>query len=780
MGNFQEKKKKYTRNFWIIFISPFVILFILFFLISEGWLGYMPKFEELENPQIDLAAQVFTEDDELLGKYFLPQNNRTTVTFNELSPHLVNALIATEDIRFYKHSGIDARGLLRAIIFMGRRGGASTITQQLAKQLYHDRSSNIIVRLWQKFNEWVIAVKLEKSYTKEEIIAMYLNQVDFLNLAVGIESASTVYFNTTPDSLKLEEAATLVGMVQNPSVYNPLRRPELTEKRRNVVLKQLHKYDYIAEEVYDSVRTLPLEVDYQRVDHSEGYGTYFREYLRLVMNARKPERSMYQSYMSYKDDSLDWANDPLFGWCNKNRKPDGTAYNLYNDGLRIYTTINYKMQKYAEEAVNQHLSEYLQPAFNEEKEGRRNAPFSSDLTNEEVDEIMNASMRRSERYRTLRAAGVSMDSIQKSFNTPTEMRVFTWKGEKDTVMTPWDSIIYYKHILRAGMMSADPRTGHVKTYVGGTDLRHFQYDHVKIGKRQAGSTFKPFLYVLAWQEGYSPCRKVPVTPQFFEVNDTVWSPRTTGAKYIGTEQTLKWGLAKSENLISAWLLKNFTPQSIVDMAHKLGVESPLDPVPTMIFGVSDVSVYEMVSAFSTFTNKGVHIKPMFVTRIEDKNGNLLATFQPQMEEAVSEQTAYLMLNAMQGTVNFGTAIGLRVRYNFESEIAGKTGTTQNNSDGWFMGMVPKLVTGIWVGGEERSIRFDNDHIGQGAYMAMPIWAIFMKKVYEDEELNVTPEDIFEVPANLNIQIDCDDYVPDEYLTPNDGNYGISGTYGLGN
>lgn len=777
MANFEEKKKKYTRNFWIIFATPFAVLFLLFFLISEGWLGYMPKFEELENPQIDLAARVLTEDRELLGKYFNPKNNRTTVNYQELSPYLVNALIATEDIRFHKHSGIDARGLVRAVVFLGNRGGASTITQQLAKQLYHERSPSILVRLWQKFNEWVIAVKLEKSYTKEEIIAMYLNQVDFLNLAVGVESASSVYFNTTPDSLKLEEAAALVGMVQNPSVYNPLRRPELTQKRRNIVLRQLYKYKYITEEVYDSVKTIPLSIDYQRVDHSEGYGTYFREYLRLIMNADKPERSDYGSYASYKGDSLDWVKDPLFGWCNKNKKPDGSTYNLYNDGLRIYTTINYKMQQHAEQAVKKHLGEYLQPAFNNEKEGKRGAPFSNDLTSREVDNIMQSSMRRSNRYRTLRAAGVSMDSIRESFKTPVEMRVFTWNGEVDTVMTPWDSILYYKHILRVGMMSADPRTGHVKTYVGGPDLAHFQYDHVKFGKRQAGSTFKPFLYVLAWQEGYSPCRKVPVTPQVFPDQDSIWSPRTTGTKYIGTEQTLKWGLAKSENLISAWLLKNFTPQSIVDMAHKLGIESPLDPVYSMIYGVSDVSVYEMVSAFSTFANKGVHIQPIFVTRIEDKNGNLLSTFQPTVEEAVSEQTAYLMLNAMQGTVNFGTAIGLRTRFGFESEIAGKTGTTQNNSDGWFMGIVPKMVTGIWVGGEERSIRFDNNHIGQGAYMAMPIWAHFMKKIYEDDEINISPEDEFDMPDNLNVQVNCDEYVPDDYASPSD-NYGISG-YGLG-
>ncbi len=771
MDTYQETKKKLSSLFWVIYILPILIVALLFYLISIGKLGYMPDWEELENPKMGLAAQLITEDNELLAKYSLAETNRTNVTYEDLSPYLVNALVATEDIRFYKHSGIDLRGLARAVFFMGSRGGASTITQQLAKQLYHTRSSNFFKTLWQKLNEWVIAVKLEKSYTKEEIIALYLNQFDFLHLAIGIESASKVYFNSTPDSLKIEEAATLIGMAQNPALFNPLRRPDTTLHRRNIVLSQMNKYGYLADSLYDSIKTLPLDIDYQRVDHNTGLATHYREYLRKILTASEPQRKSYNNYKSYQDDSADWANDALFGWCNKNLKPDGTPYNLYKDGLRIYTTINYKMQEYAEEAVKEHLSKDLQKAFDKEKKGMRNAPFSRDLTKEQREEIMTRAMTMSERYRLMRRAGISVDSIRQNFDAPTEMTVFSWDGDKDTIMTPWDSIRYYKHFLRAGVMSANPHTGHVKTYVGGLDMKYFQYDHVKLAHRQAGSLFKPFLYTLAWQNGYSPCYQVEVVPQTFPDKDSVWIPRTTGTKYIGTVQTLKWGLAQSENLVSAWLLKQFSIQPIVDMAHKVGIESYIDPVYSMIYGVSDMTVYEMVSAFGTFANKGIHVKPIFVSRIEDKNGNLLATFKPQISEAISENTAYLMLNAMEEVVNRGTAVWLRTKYQFTSEIAGKTGTTQESSDGWFMGIIPDLVTGVWVGGEDRSINFENSYIGQGAHMALPIWALYMKKVYGDEDLSYSIEDVFEVPENLNVDINCSPGSNQTYDTPED--YGLS-------
>jgi penicillin-binding protein 1A len=773
-----NKRRKYLIIFWSLFAAPFITIAIIFTLIAYGKLGYMPSFEELENPDRDLAAQVISEDQKLLGKIFRGNQTRVTTSYDQLSPYLVNALIATEDIRFYKHSGIDARGLARVAfktILSGDRdaGGGSTVSQQLAKLLfprdtttYHSSLVRNIKLVNTKFREWVTAVKLEKRYTKQEIISMYFNQFDFLYLAVGIQSASKVYFNSSPDSLNLQQAATLVGMLKNPSYFNPVRRPDITKNRRNVVLRQMLKYGYIEPAVYDSVSALPMKTDFQRMGHNIGYATYFREYLRTTMQHVKPERSDYNSYSSYQTDSARWIDDPLFGWCNKNLKPDGTAYDLYRDGLRIFTTINYDMQRYAEWAVQEHLGKTLQPLFFKSKKGYTNAPFSKDLTRQEVNDIMHRAMLRSSRYWTHRNHGIPHDTIMDIFHRPVEMKVFSWEGQIDTVMTPYDSIRYHHYFLRSGLMSMDPTTGHVKAYVGGIDNRYFAYDHVTQAKRQAGSVFKPFLYILAMQEGYSPCHKVPVVPRTFEVNDTIWQPRTTGLKYVNTVQTLKWGLAKSENYISAWLLKQFNPQSIAEIAYKMGIESHIDPVPSMIYGVSEVSVYEMVSSFSTLANKGIHIEPLFVTRIEDKHGNIISSFVPEKEEAISEHTAYLMLNLMEGVVNFGTAYRLRSGFEFTAEIAGKTGTTQNHSDGWFMGITPKLVTGMWVGGEVRSVHFDALGLGSGSAMALPIWGNYMQKIYENDTLNITQEDVFEKPENLTINLNCDD-VTNRYYEDNE-------------
>jgi penicillin-binding protein 1A len=685
---------------------------------------------------------------------------------------LVNALIATEDIRFYRHSGIDIKGLARAFILrgiLGRKsaGGGSTITQQFAKLLFHEQAETKLERLKQKIKEWIIAVKLEKSYTKEEIIALYFNQYDFLYSAVGILSAAQIYYNTIPDSLSIEQSAMLVGMAKNSSLYNPKRFPDIALRRRNTVFMQMEKYGYISHEEYDSLRALPLSLDFQRMSHNAGIATYFREFIRRSMSANEPRRKSYSqwNYKKFQEDSLRWINDPLYGWCNKNRKPDGSPYDLYTDGLRIYTTIDSRMQRYAEAAVAKQMGEYLQPEFFKEKEGRSRGPFSDDLTKKQIDNIIRSAIRYSDRGRKLFDKGVTMDSVYKVFRQPIEMTVFSWEGEKDTVLSPLDSILYYKHFLHAGFMAMQPHTGFVKAYVGGVNFRHFKYDHVTQGKRQSGSTFKPFLYILAMQEGYSPCREVPVSPITFYVNDTTWSPRTTAKKEdINSYKPLKWGLAKSENYVSAWLVDRFKPEAIAQIAYKMGIQSYIDPVPSMIYGPSDMSVEEMVAAYTTFANGGIHITPLYVNRIEDKLGNVLATFMPDTWESISEESAYLMLSLMEGVVNYGTAMRLRgSRYQLTAQIAGKTGTTNGNSDGWFMGITPNLVAGGWVGAEDRSVHFDYTAMGSGTNTVLPIWAEFMLRVYADSTLGITQEDIFEVPDGFDISIDCDDerYLPDE-------------------
>ncbi|MDO9613418.1 MAG: penicillin-binding transpeptidase domain-containing protein, partial [Bacteroidota bacterium] len=611
--------------------------------------------------------------------------------------------------------------------------------------------------------EWVIAVKLEKSYTKEEILTMYLNKYDFLNLAVGIKSAAAIYFNTTPDSLRLEQAAMLVGMAKNSSLYNPVRRAELTLQRRNVVLSQMQKYGYISKSVRDSAKALPLGLDYHKVDFKTGLAPYFREYLRIAMNARKPVRSDYAAWQmqKFREDSVEWEMNPLYGWCNKNKKLDGSSYNLYRDGIRIVTTIDSRMQKYAEEAVTTHLKNNLQPAFNKHLKKLKNKPFSNTMTGESIEKILEQSIKQTERYHIAKQAGKSWDEIKTIFDTPVEMSVFSYKGDRDTTMTPLDSIKYYYSYFRSSFMSMEINTGHVKAYVGGPDYRHFMYDMVKGGKRQVGSTVKPFLYTLAMQNGLSPCSKVPNVKQQFILSDgRIWEARNSGkTKFDDKMVTLKWGLAHSVNQVSAWVMKQFNPQAVADVMRKMGVYSPIDPVPAMFLGTADITLYEMVGAYSSFANKGVYTQPIFVTRIEDRHGNVISTFRPERHDAIDEQTAYLMIELMRGVVDAGS--GGRLRWKpeyggFKGQIAAKTGTTQNQSDGWFIGITPQLVNGSWTGAELRSIHFEDLQSGQGASMALPIWGYYMKKVYADKSLPYTDESVFIRPANFNVNLNCND------------------------
>ncbi|MEN8118730.1 MAG: transglycosylase domain-containing protein [Bacteroidota bacterium] len=773
-----EYKKKAVKVWWIVVFIPIFLTVVLFTIISssseknpEHW-RYMPTFEELENPESNLAAEIISADQKLLGKYY--RQNRTVVKFENLPPVLVNALVATEDVRYYDHSGIDARGLFRVLIrtvLLGQgTGGGSTITQQLAKNLFPRDTKNrsklgrLAVTIFAKLKEWVIAVKLERNYTKEEIMAMYLNTVEFGSQAFGIKSAARTFFDKSPDSLKLEEAAVLVGVLQAPSRFNPVRNTERSKTRRNTVLGQMKKYGFITQEVFDSTKALPLITRYNVQSHSRGLGTYFREYLRKIMTARKPERKNYASYQAqkFKEDSLNWGSNPLYGWCNRNKKPNGENYNLYSDGLKIYTTINSRMQHYAEQAVKEHMGGYLQPLFFKTQKGRQRAPFHWKLKQKQIDRILYLAMRRSERYRVLRNVD-KMDSaaIIKNFNTPTRMHVFSWKGDIDTVMTPIDSIRYYKYFLHAGLMSMEPQTGYVRAYVGDINYRHFKFDNVMIAKRQVGSTFKPIIYTIAMMPGgFSPCHKIPNIPVTFKMPEgqSDYTPRFSPSSVDGEMITLKTGLAKSLNQVSAWIMKQYNPATFVQLARKMGIVSKIPEVPSICVGASEIRLAEMVAAYDTYINKGVFVEPIFVTRIEDKNGNIISTFKPKKREVISEGTAYRMLNLMQGVTGpGGTSYRLRFTYNLNNEIAGKTGTTNDNSDGWFIGLVPNLVTGVWVGGEERSIRFASGAYGQGSSMALPIWAHYMREVYIDEDLGISKAR-FEVPDNMEgIEIDCSKY-----------------------
>ena len=648
-----------------------------------------------------------------------------------------------------------AKGLLTANT---SAGGGSTISQQLAKMLFPRESDlNVFELAIRKFREWVIAVRLEKSYTKEEILTMYLNKYDFLNLAVGISSAADIYFQVPLDSLKVEQAAMLIGMAKNSSYYNPVRRPELTLNRRNVVLSQMYKYDKITREECDSLKKLPLGLNFKRVDHKEGLATYFREYLRLFMTANKPDRKRYRDLSQFRLDSIAWETNPLYGWCKKNVKVDGSHYDLYSDGLKIYTTLDSRMQKYAEEAVREHLSQDLQPLFDKEKVKKLRPPFSNDMTPAEIEEVLDRSIRQSERYRVLSKQGMSFDEIRKTFDQPLEMQVFTWNGIRDTVMTPLDSIKHYKSFFRSGFMVMQPQTGYIKAYVGGPDYRYFMYDMVSAGKRQVGSTIKPILYTLAMQEGLGPCDKVPNIPQTFILpTGEPWSARG-GTKRQGEMVTLRWGLANSENNISAWVLKQFTPEAVAQMAHKMGITSFIDPVPSVFLGTAEITVKEMVAAYSIFANKGVYNSPLPVYRIEDKYGNVLQEFRPESREVITENTAYLMCNLLEGVVTGGTGVRLHYKYKLMNPMGGKTGTTQKHADGWFMGVTPDLVGGVWVGAEDRSIHFQNLANGQGASMALPIWAKFLLKAYADPRLKMSDRP-FDRPAGINKRLDCDETI----------------------
>ncbi len=762
--------KKFRKNiiwFWVIISMPVVLLLTLFILISTQRLGPLPSFEELENPDNNLAAEVYSEDNVLLGKFYI--QNRTWTDYEDISPYVVDALIATEDIRFYRHSGIDFRGLARVLvktIALGQNtGGGSTITQQLAKNLFLPRDlSNdpAIVRSAKlavaKFKEWQTAVKLERSYTKEEILTMYLNVFDFIYNAVGINSAARIYFNTTPDSLNIEQSAMLVGMLKNSVAYNPLRNEETALRRRNVVISQMERYGYLSREVADSVKNLPLVLDLREDSHNSGLATYFREYIRTTMIKYEPERDKFYSDEQYEDALWLWQNDPLYGWCRKNKKPDGTNYNLYRDGLKIYTTLNSKMQAYGEAALAEHLSQDLQPAFNKRLKSLRNPPYSNDLNSTQVKQLIDRSVRQSDRYQSMRRAGITEDSITLAFNTPIPMKLFSWEGERDTVMTPLDSIKYYKFFVRSSFMVMDPHNGQVKVYVGGPDFRYFKYDAITQQKKQVGSTIKPFLYTLAVQDGISPCFEVANVPRSFDIpGDTVpWTPRSSGPEeYHGRMVTLKWGLAQSENYISAWLMKQFSPQAVVDLMHRMGIRSFVDPVYSIFLGTSDLSVEEMVGAYGTFANKGVYSRPLYVTRIEDRNGNVISTFQPFIDEVISEEDAYMMTSLLQGVVNSGTAVRLRLTYNLKNEMGGKTGTTQNHSNGWFMGVMPDLVAGVWTGWEDQAIHFEELALGQGANMALPVFGIFLQKLFADSDFASMADSRFEAPANFNVDLDCD-------------------------
>jgi penicillin-binding protein 1A len=760
-----SNNKKYLIWFWAIFIFPFAIVITLYILISKEKLGPMPSFGELENPEYYLAAEVYSEDGVLLGKISI--ENRTWTEFKDFSPYLTDALIATEDIRYNRHSGIDIRGLGRAAIrtiLMGQNtGGGSTITQQLAKQLYpRDTSRNSFlmrkVKLGvSKFKEWQTAVKLERSYTKEEIITMYLNKFDFSYNAIGMRSAAKVYFNTTPDSLNLQQAAVLIGMLKASTRYNPVRNYDLMLQRRNIVISQMVKYGYLKPSIADSVKKLPIEVDFKVEDHNTGLATYLREYIRNTMRKTEPDRNKYVRESSYEDALWEWKNDPLYGWCMKNKKPDGMSYDIYKDGLKIYTSINSRMQQYAEEALTEHLSKEVQPDFYKRAKGFKNPPYSDDVNKKEVEDLIMRSVMESDRYYLLKVSGVPEDSIMLAFNTPVKMKIFSWKGDRDTIMTPLDSIRYYKYYIRSSFMVEDPHNGYVKAYVGGLDFRYFKWDGITQQKKQVGSTIKPFLYTIAMQNGYSPCYEVENIPRSFEVGDSIWTPRSSGPKaYHGKMVTLAWGLAQSENYISAWLMQQFKPTAVTDLMRKMGVRSFIDPVPSIFLGTSDIKLEEMVGAYGTFANKGVYTRPMYVTRIEDKNGNTISRFTPKIEEVLSEQQAFLMLHLLQGVVKTGSGKRLRVEpYNLMNQIGGKTGTTQNHSNGWFMGVTPNLVGGVWSGWEDQSIHFETLDEGQGANMALPVFAIFLKKVYSDPQFGIMEADEFERPSDFNWELDCD-------------------------
>lgn len=757
--------KKAVKLMWRIFAGT-ILFFILFFIgVSMGMLGPIPTFDELENPRSNLASEIYTSDGELLGKFYI--ENRTNVEYSNLPIHLVQALIATEDIRFDKHSGVDARGLLRVIFktLIGGdtgSGGGSTITQQLAKNLF-DRPKGLskIQLIGIKFREWVTAVKLERNYSKEEIITMYLNTVDFGSQAFGINSASRTYFGKTPDSLLIEESAVLIGMLKAPTKYNPVRNPENSIKRRNVVLYQMYRYGFLTSAQFDSIKELPINTSkYQIQDHTAGMGTYFREYLRMMMTAKEPVPRNFSNENLYLEAKALWDNDPLYGWCHKNKKPDGTNYNIYKDGLKIYTTIDSRMQRYAEEAVTEHVSKNLQPAFNKEWKGAKNAPWDYRMREVDIEKLLNILIKRSDRYIFMKRDGYSESEIMKSFDIPTEMSIFSWKGEIDTVMTPRDSVEYYQWFLQASFVAIDPQTGHVKAYVGGVNFKHFKYDNATQAKRQVGSTFKPFVYALAVRDlKYSPCTEVPCVPVTFDMpNGKKWTPKNSGKVPEGEMIKLKNALATSINWISAFLMKQLSPQAVVNLARNMGIKSYIPAVYAICLGVAELNLMEMVGAQTTYPNLGIYTSPVIVTRIEDKSGNTIQTFLPSKHEALDEETAWVMLEMLKGVVEGGTAGRIRGTYKITYPIAGKTGTTDNNSDGWFMGITPDLVAGAWVGCQVMQVHFRSTGLGQGANTALPIWALFMQKVYNDKSIKISKGDFNKPSRPMTIETDCSKYI----------------------
>ena len=771
----EATKKKISKWFWILVISPFALLMFLVLLV---WMfADIPSFAELETPDNKLATQIIAEDGEILTTFHI--ENRTYVSYDELSENLVHAAVATEDVRFYRHSGIDFIGLGRVLfktilLSNSSQGGGSTITQQLAKTLYPraEMEKKIpgiyhIKMVWTKLKEWITAVKLERDYTKDEIMTMYLNSIFFGSGAYGVRAASETFFGKHPSELTIEESAMLVGMVNKPTRYNPALNPDKALVRRNFVIGQMEKAGYFDDQAKaagvkttafrDSIRQIPIELNYQVQDHNSGHAPYFRDMVRRVMSAKKPKRSSYSVPEDYTADSLSWATDDLYGWLEKNKKADGTPYDLDRDGLRIYTTINYKMQKYAEEAVQERMRD-LQADFRKDLRHKTNKPFSNDIDAPTRDRLMQQARKWSDRYRVLKKKGLNDSQIFKTFSEPVNMRVFAYnkKGYIDTTMTPDDSIRYYKSILRTAFVAMEPGTGHVKAYVGGPDYRYFKYDNVRQGKRQVGSTIKPFLYTLAMQEGLTPCTKVTNVPvTFLTPGGETWTPRSTDKEeWIGKTVTLKWGLTNSSNNISAFLMKQYGPEAMADMMKRMGIQSHVDEVPSLCVGPADLTLWEMVAAYNTFPSRGVYVTPLFVTRIEDRQGNVLSEFTNRKREAIAESTAYLMVNLMEGVVQGGTASRLRYRYNLTGEIAGKTGTTNDNSDGWFIGYTPTLVAGVWTGAEDRQVHFQSITYGQGAHMSLPTWGIFMKKVLADGTLGISADDRFVAPAGEFSGLDC--------------------------
>jgi len=752
---------------WGGFALVWLAIFGGLFAISRGWIGYLPPIEQLQNPIDKYASQLIAANGEIIGSFAHSGTNRVFVEYKDISPNLIKALVATEDVRFDSHSGIDFRGLARAVVKTGilqqkSGGGGSTITQQLAKMLYSPPSSNFFTRMTKKPVEWVIAAKLERYYTKEEIISMYLNQFDFLYNAVGIKSAAYTYFGKTPAELNVEEAAMLVGMCKNPSVYNPVlrRNSPLPLERRNTVFQQMEKAGYLTEREVDSLSKLPIRISFHKMDHKQGTAPYFREHLRKIMMAGKPDPSDYASwqYDRYRDDSIQWETNPLYGWCNKNHKPDGSPYNIYTDGLKIYTTIVPDMQRYAEEAIEEHVGGDLQPAFDRERKSRGGDPFSSSISKEQREAILSRAMRQSERWRLSKEDGLSEAEIKAQFHKKTKMQVWSWRGMRDTIMTPMDSIRYMKGILRSGFMAMDPHNGHVLAYVGDINFGQFQYDMVSDGRRQTGSIIKPYLYSLAMVDGASPCDEILHVQQTYRLdNGQTWTPRNSNSRRIGEMVSIQWGLQNSDNWVTAELMSRTSPITFKRLLESYGLRGPIEATMAMSLGTPEATVGEMVSGYTTFVNDGVRIDPIFVTQIEDMHGNIVATFTPQMTEVLTTDAANKMLYMLQNVVNGGTGGRLRsAAFGLQMPLGGKTGTTQRNSDTWFMGFTPDIVAGCWVGGEERSVRFNTMAFGQGAAAALPVFGKFIKKVYSDSKLGYRKDATFKTPVGFSPCSDAGD------------------------